>query len=146
MESGYLGVEVNDQRPGFVRIMVSERLPKGPDSPSGDGPRLRYAARFNDRDAALMHTHEILKRRLVDADVHLYRVDEERAIAAIESLGLRHRDVFLDPSMSDATKQAIDAARRELVRQRETRDQIFTILGYAGIAILIFNLLFRSFA
>jgi hypothetical protein len=145
VESGYLGVEVNGQRPGLVRIVVSEYLPTRSDSTTGDGPRLRYAARFNDTDAALMHTHELLKRRLVDLDAHLYRSSEQLAIAAIESLGLSHRDVYFDPGLDQETRVAIESARLEFVRRRKSKDQIFATMGYLGIGILLFKLLAFSF-
>lgn len=144
MDSGYIGVETHRQHPGIVRIVVSDRPPPAGGSQT-DGALVRYAARFNDSAAALMHTHEILKRRLIDVDTHLYRADEVLAIAAIESLGLSHRDVYIDPSIDEATKQAIERARQKLMKQRKHRDQLFTTLGYAGIGILLFNLFVLSF-
>jgi len=128
----------------MVRLMLTSELP---DAQRADADtRLRYAARFNDGDAALMHTHEILKRRLLDPDSHLYRVPEERAIAAIESLGLTHRDVYFDPSMDEATRQAIDRLREDMAGQRERKEQLFTTIGYIAIGLLLFNLFVLSFA
>ena len=144
MDHGYLAVETHRNRPGLVRIVLTRELPA--EQPDDAETRLRYAARFNDGDAALMHTHEILKRRLLDPDSRLYRVPEARAIAAIESLGLSHRDVYFDPLMDDGTRQAIDQLTRYLVVKRQRKEQVFTTLGYIAIGILLFNLFILSFA
>ena len=147
MEHGYLAVETHRNRPGMVRLVLSTELPR-PGRGTGAGPdtRLRYAARFNDRDAALMHTHEILKRRLIDPDAHLYRAEMAHAIAAIESIGLSHRDVYIDPELDDTTRQAIETARRAITAQRRRYEHLFETIGYIGIGLLLFNLFVLSFA
>jgi hypothetical protein len=144
VDHGYLAVETHRNRPGLVRIVLTRELPA--EQPDDAETRLRYAARFNDGDAALMHTHEILKRRLLDPDSRLYRVPEARAIAAIESLGLSRRDVYFDPLMDEGARQAIDQLRQHLVVQRQRKEQVFTTLGYIAIGILLFNLFILSFA
>jgi hypothetical protein len=144
VDHGYLAVETHRNRPGLVRIVLTRELPAA--QPADAETRLRYAARFNDGDAALMHTHEILKRRLLDPDSRLYRVPEARAIAAIESLGLSHRDVYFDPLMDEGARQTIDQLREDLVGKRQRKEQLFTTLGYVGIGILLFNLFILSFA
>jgi len=108
--------------------------------------RLRYIARFNDSDAALMHTHEILKRRLIDADGHLYRVSAERAIAAIESVDLKCRRIYLDGELSDECKEAIASQAERLRSRRRAWAVVFQAFGYIGVGILLFNLCFLSLA
>ena len=107
--------------------------------------RIRYIARFNDCEAGLMHTHEILKRRLLDPDTHLYRVPMEQAIAAIESLGLRHRRIYLDSDFSADTKAHIEALTERYRDRRRYQTAFFQTLGYIGVGILLFNLLVLSF-
>jgi len=92
-----------------------------------------------------MHTHEILRRRLIDPDTHLYRVSPERAIAAIESLDLKHRRTYLDSEFSDESRSAIASLTKRFLMQRRAWATVFETLGYIGIGILLFNMLFLSF-
>jgi hypothetical protein len=144
VHSGYLAIETHRDRPGIVRLVLNSASPDP--TPAADGePRIRYVARFNDGDAALMHIHEILKRRLVDLDAHLYRASLERAIAAAESIDLRHRRIYLDPEISADSKESIDSFARQMRAQRRSWAVFFQTLGYIGIGILLFNLFFLSF-
>ena len=141
MKTGFVFVEIHDGRPGLARIGCSET------SPVTDAPgerHIRYAARFHDSEAAMMHVHELLKRRLVDADAHLYRVEPRQAIAAMMSLGLRHTDHYLDPHMAPAEVAGIRALVEQLQARRRRIDRLFTLAGYAGIALLLFNLVVLS--
>ena len=124
----------------MVRLFLAPRQPE-PESTGPDSRRLRYVARFNDGDAALMHTHELLRRRLVDVDARLYRADLELAVAAIESLGLAHKRVYLDPGFE--RQQRSEIARRTLRfrHRRQIRDRVFTYIGYLGIALLLVHVL-----
>ena len=78
MQPGVLYLETHAAHPGLVRVALADAPP-----PTGTNvpARVRYAARFADRDAALMHTHELLRRRLVDVDARLYRTSLPAAIA-----------------------------------------------------------------
>jgi len=143
LQPGYLAIETHDDRPGVVRLVISQDAPD-PDPGLHSHRHLRYVARFNDREAALMHTHEILKRRLIDLDGHLYRVALEKAVAATESLDLRHRRIFIDPGLSDESHAAIDSLVGEFRRQRRVWATFFQTLGYIGIGLLLFNLFFLS--
>ncbi len=143
VKSGYLSVETHTARPRVVRLMLSDIPP----TTTGEGEaHLRYCARFNDRDAALMHAHEFLKRRLLDPDTHLYRTTLEHAIAAIEVVRLKHRRVYLDPELSDASRSAIAQWIRCFRRNQRRRDRFFEYMGYAGIGLLLFNMFLFSFA
>lgn len=145
MKSGYLSVETHAGRPGRVRLMLSTESPDP--APAAHSPtRIRYVARFNDGEAALMHTHEILKRRLLDPDAHLYRTTAERAIAAIASLGLSHRQVYLDAQLPDETRTAIRDLTARFRGNQRRKDRLFEAFGYIGIGLLLLNLLFLSFA
>ena len=145
MQAGYLTVETHAGHSGLSRLNLSSELPDP--VPTGDAqPRIRYIAHFNDSDAALMHAHEILKRRLIDLDAHLYRVPAEHAAAAVESSDLRHRRVYLDPAFSDDSKLSIDELSARFRNQRRRRDNVFQTMGYIGIALLLFNLIVLSLA
>jgi len=145
MQSGYLAIETHLDHPGIVRLVLSTE-PPDPQAGAHVDRRLRYVARFNDHEGALMHTHEILKRRLLDPDAHLYRVPLERAIAATESLDLKHRRIYLDPDLSDETCAAIESLAKGFRGQRRAWTVFFQTLGYIGIGLLLFNLFFLSLA
>lgn len=145
MQPGYLTVETHAGHAGLSRLKLRREQPD-PDPTGHEQPRIRYVAQFNDGDAALMHTHEILKRRLLDPDTHLYRIAPERAVAAVESLGLRHRRVYLDPDFPEQSRTTIAQFTARFARQRERRERFFQTLGYIGIALLLFNLVALSLA
>lgn len=140
---GFLSIETRDDRPGLVRLRVTEQPPDA-DGTAVDTPRVRYSAHFNDSEAALMHAHELLKRRLVDADTRLYRFPLAQAIAAADSLGLRHRTVYFDHAMSDAERREIARMTLAYRRRRQRRDKLFESIGYIAIGLLLFNLFFLS--
>ena len=143
MQTGYLTVETHAGHSGLSRVNLYSALPDP--EPTGDTqPRIRYIAHFNDGDAALMHAHEILKRRLVDLEAHLYRVSAEHAVSAIEASDLRHRRVYLDPVFSDDSKLSIDELSARFRNQCRRRDHFFQTVGYIGIALLLFNLIALS--
>jgi hypothetical protein len=144
VQTGYLAIETHRDRPGIVRLVLSTEAPDPAPAAHADR-RLRYISRFNDREAALMHTHEILRRRLIDLDTHLYRVPPERAIAAVESLDLKHRRIYLDSEFSDESRSAIASLTERLRSRRRAWATLFQTLGYIGIGILLFNMFFLSF-
>ena len=144
MRPGYLSIQTHDAHRGKVRILVNAQRPAvEPDSRST--PRIRYTAQFHDCDAALMHTHELLKRRLLDPDAHLYRVDLARAIAAVESVDLRRHNVYWDPQIDDDTHAQVTQIVATNRAAQRRKDRFFQALGYIGIAILLFNLFVMSF-
>lgn len=145
MRPGYLSIQTHDAHRGRIRILISAQRPEVETDPSAS-PRIQYAAEFNDCDAALMHTHEFLKRRLLDPDAHLYRVDLARAVAAVESVDLRRNHVFWDPQIGDETRAEIAQIVTVNQEHQRRKDRFFQTLGYIGIAILLFNLFVLSFA
>ena len=142
MENGFLAIETHCERPGKVRLFVSDLAPT-PDTNDSER-RLRYAAQCSDRDAALMHTHELIKRRLVDPDTHIYRVSLARAIAAAESIDLRHRRVYLDPDLDDTTNTQIAEHSAYFIRLQRRKTKFFEIMGYMGIGLLLLNIFVLS--
>ena len=139
MQSGYLAIETHTQRPALVRFVLCEELPD-PDPTGHSERRWRYIAGFNDSEAALMHTHELLKRHLLESETHLYRTSPERAIAAVESLDLRHRRVYLDVDFDDRSRATIASLTEKYVGRRRAWASFFQILGYIGIGLLLLNL------
>lgn len=145
MRQAYLAIETHLDRPGFVRLFLAEHSPAPAAGDSGQ-PQVRYVARFNDSEAALMHAHEYLKRRLIDPDSRLYRASLELAVAAVEAVELRHRRIFLDPFLDDKSLEVIDAEQQRLMRIQERKRRFFEAMGYIGIGLLLFNLFVLSFA
>lgn len=143
MTPGYLIVETNPQSPGLVRLAV---LPKNPETVPRDpeGPRIVFVSRFNDSEAALMHTHAVLRRRLVDIDAGLYRAPPDQAIAAVRAVDLRHHEVYLDPDISEALSARIEALQARLIRRKQWTRQVFETIGYIALAMLIGNLFLLS--
>jgi hypothetical protein len=145
VHAGYLLVETHAQRPGLTRVAVSERLPATPGLREGAPRRIRYVARFSDADAALMHAHNLLRRYLLDADAGLYRTDLNRAIAAVESLGLSHHRVYLDPTLDDGSRADIEHHADRLAAMRRRRDRACYAIGYGALLLLIIRALMGLF-
>jgi hypothetical protein len=145
LRHGHLAVETHVDRTGLVRLFVAEHSP-APEADDSRQPQVRYVARFNDSEAALMHAHEHLKRRLIDPDSRLYRASLEQAVAAIETIELRHRRIYLDPNLGDGSLDAIDSESRRFRRIQERRRRFFEAMGYIGIGLLLFNLFVLSIA
>ena len=139
MQTGFLAIETHRDRPGIVRLVLSAEAPDPAPTAHADR-RLRYIAGFNDREAALMHTHDLLKRRLLDPDTHMYRASPERAIAAVESLGLKHRRIYLDANFDGQSQASIRALTEKYVGRRRAWATFFQTLGYIGIGLLLLNL------
>ena len=139
MRRGFLLIETRADRPGLVRIhgteTESEPAPSFPQR--DDRPRLRYCAHFHDLDAALMHTHEPLRRQLVDVDKGLYRVDPLEAVAAAQSVNLRHWQTYIDAEIADNPRLA------EIVTARLRRKKGFWLLWNIVGAIAILLLLLK---
>ena len=144
MEPGYISVQTHPGHPAQVRLLLADRQPATDASP--DGARVRYIARFGDGDAALMHAHEFLHRRLQDLDAHLYHTDLAHAVAAVRSIDLRHTEVYIDPDIDQSTRDAIDRLVDKHQLWRRRREQIFRIVGAIGIGLLLFNAFVLSLA
>ena len=143
MTPGYLSIETSESHPGMARLIVSRDQPD-PTPALHKDRRIRYIARFNDSEAGLMHTHELIKRRLVDQDAHLYRVTCLQAIAAADSVELRHQVLYLDCDFDDNQRQQIAEMTERYVQRRRRVAQIFETMGYVGLALLLFNMWIMS--
>lgn len=143
MRAAYLCVETHSDQPDKIRLLLCEVEPSDRSEPDNRG-QIRFCAHFNDGDAALMHTHDLLRRRLVDIDNHLYQATIEEAIAAIDSVELRHQVTFTDPALSDGSRHIIDASERDIRRRQARRNRFFEVAGYIGLGLLLFNMFFLA--
>lgn len=144
MKAAYLSVQTHDAHPALTRILVSDEEPHpigGIGTLETASAKTRFVARFNDIDAALMHTHGLLRRRLVDLDARLYRTPLVNAIAAVESLDLRHQTLYLDPDLKPSEREEISRRVEMLQRRRQRSNRCFEILGWIGLALLLLNFL-----
>jgi hypothetical protein len=144
VENGFLSIETHRDKPALVRLLLSTESPD-PEPWVQAERRIRYIGRFTDSEAALMHVHEVLKRRLLDPDTRLYRVPVEQAIGAAESVELKHTRIYLDPDLGDAARASIARFAERIRRNNRRKARLFEILGYIGIGLLLFNLFFLSF-
>jgi hypothetical protein len=144
MREGYLIVETHPGHPDLVCIRGVDRLgdlapAPGGQAPADEGPaQVRYAALFSDLETALMHLHGALRRRLIDIDSRLYRCDPVSAVAAAAAIGLRHRDLYLDPGL--AADPALTAATDRLRQRRRVVHRIWNGVGIAALLLLILKL------
>lgn len=136
MQPGVLYLETHAAHPGLVRVALAD-VPPPTEVGADAAARVRYAARFADGDAALMHAHELLRRRLVDLDARLYRTSLPAAIAAVESLDLSHRRLYVDPGLDADSVATIRRAQARLVRHRQVVDRIWTVVGYIVLGLLL---------
>lgn len=129
MHSGYLTIETNPAYPGTVRLRGTNVLPA--DRPTS----LKYASRFTDLDAALMHFHSALRRHLVDLEPRIYRTSEPTAIAVAEAIELPHRRVFIDPDLANDRDLNTQTAR--LHRSHRRWDRLFDLVGVLALLLLL---------
>jgi len=138
MYGGYLVIETDSARPGFVRVMERASIPAEPPSRRGRGPCMVYAARFDDLSAAHMHAHAALRHCLIDVDEGIYRSDPVSAIAAVSAIDLSHRVAYLDPGLeSDPALVRTIAERR---KRRELADRIWQAVGVIAALFLLIKL------
>ncbi|RNE90360.1 hypothetical protein [Marichromatium sp. AB31] len=128
MHSGHLTVETHPDHPGLVRLQAC-------DQPPSVTPQLRCAIRFEDVDTARMHAHQRLRRRLVDIDAGLYRVDPVTACAAIEAIALPHRRIMFDPAVESDPGLAPLIARYRTHTRRV--DLVFNAIGVFALLLLL---------
>jgi len=138
-------IESRDDRPDRIRVRALAELPamqSGTVLKSEGDARLRYAARFEDVDAALMHAHNALRRRLIDVDRRLYRTDPIEAVAAVDAIDLPHRRVHLDATLAGDDRLTARIARRRAGHERD--DRIWTGIGAAALLFLAALMLFGT--
>ena len=142
MHAGYLIVETHDGHPGYVRLRLSDCLPRTGDAESTGG-EIQYIARFSDADAALMHAHECLRRCLVDLNNRIYRCDLLNAVADIEADSLGHKRVYLHPDLKNEAFSNRLAEKILFLKKRQDRiNDLWQMVGRVSIALLLLNALF----
>lgn len=120
----------------MVRLAGSLSFPAHLTVPAPTRPsRLHFCARFDDLDAAMMHFHSAMPRRLVDLDRRLYRVSVLEAVAAADAILLPHRRVYLDPDLADEPVLAQAIARRRARHLLWTH--VFDGVGYVALLLLL---------
>jgi len=144
VRTGYLYVETSDSHPGLARVVATDLPPRLSPAAEHLDPRVRYLARFDDLDAGRMHAHTALRRRLVDIEADLYRVQAIDAIAAVEASGLRHERLYLDPLLANEPQLHASIARR-LARQQRS-DRVWAAVGVVGAVLLILLVLLKLYA
>ncbi|MES9834743.1 MAG: hypothetical protein ABW157_22025 [Candidatus Thiodiazotropha sp. LLP2] len=134
MKTGYLVLETHPNHKGMIRARIRDELPNTQDS--DEGSTIRYIARFDDIEAALMHLHSELNHQLIDLDSRLYKADIKDAISAIESDQLRHQQVWIDPSINEQDRAEIEAHTAQLKKRHNIQNRIWMIVG--GFFVLLF--------
>ncbi len=139
MDIGFVYLQTSPSHPGLVRVLSTVGDAPNPASPDGSDadPAIRFIARFNDVDAARMHTFNALRHQLVDVENSLFRVDLTDAVAAADSVALPHRRIYLDP---DLGVEAIARIEDETARRRRRgllADQAWRLVGWLAIAWLV---------
>lgn len=145
MNNGYLCIDTHTDHPGLLRLLTSLHTPQLPHAQDTGSEHISYVARFNDIEAAMMHTHTLLRRCLLDPDAHLYRVSLAQAIAAIESLDLKHSRVYLDPDLDENQLAQISHATDTLTIRRKRRSRLIDAIGYLALGIILLQALMTLF-
>lgn len=140
MTPGYIVIESQSRYPGLVRVSRQASQPD-PDPTAHRASRIHCVAAFDDSEAAMLHLHETLKRRLVDVDAHLYRASPEQAIAGIDAVDLHHRLIYLDCDFTPDQRRRIADLTAVRRRHRQRVRRVFDAIGYIGVGLLLFNLL-----
>jgi len=139
MQNGYVTIETHPEHPGQIRIITSEIKPEPPQG--ADGGTIRYIARFNDVEAARRHIHEVLKRNCEDIDTRRYKTEIVQAIAAAESVELKHERTWMDPSLDADALAAIKEKVDKSHQRHRLVDHIARIVGAIAVALLIMRML-----
>jgi len=139
VRGGYLSIETERGHPGLIRLAGSATPPPiwAASGPPGapDQPLLHFCARFDDLDAALMHFHGAMPRRLVDVDEKRYRASVAEAVVAADAIMLGHRRVYIDPELAESPvlRQAIEQRRA----RHERWSRVFDWVGYVALVVLL---------
>ena len=137
MREGYLLIETNPAHPGKVRLRGMDDLPKG--AAAGADPNVRFIARFRDLDAAVMHFHASLSRRLLDVNERIYRADPVEAVSVADAIELSHRCIYIDPALE--RDGLLTAAIERLHRRHRRWERFFNGVGIAAVIFLLAKIL-----
>jgi hypothetical protein len=129
MQSGYLMIATRPDRPGLVYVET------GSVAPQSSRPGLAFAARFSDIDAALMHLHEPLRRRLKNLEPRCYSVELSEAIAVADAIELDHRVVLIEPGLAG---DSLIREQTAMLRRRHRRvDWWLHAVGIFAVLVLV---------
>jgi hypothetical protein len=134
MKTGYLVLETHPEHKDRVRVLMKDELPNT--QSASHGSQIRYIARFNDIDAGQMHLHNMLRHHLVDLDSHIYRIELNRAIAAIEADDLNHARIWIDPSLSESERSRIDKQTTKFKLRHKRWNRFWLAVG--GFFVILF--------
>jgi hypothetical protein len=142
MKTGYLVLETHPEHKDKVRVLIKDELPNTQTASAGS--QLRYIARFNDIDAGQMHLHNMMHNQLVDLDNHIYRIDLNRAIAAIEADDLNHTRVWIDPSLNEKDRAWIDKETAKFKLRHKRWNRVWLIIGALFVIYFFIMTLFTQ--
>ncbi|MBT3044953.1 MAG: hypothetical protein KME67_19005 [Candidatus Thiodiazotropha sp. (ex Codakia orbicularis)] len=140
MKTGYLTLETHPEHLDLVRVIVKDELPNTQEASYGS--QIRYIARFNDIDAGQMHLHNMLHNNLVDLDNHIYRIDLNQAIAAVEADDLNHARVWIDPSLGENDRSFIDTQTAKFKLRHKKWNRFWLIVGAVFVIYFFIMTLF----
>ena len=135
MKSGFLSLITHPEYPGLVSAQIQDSLPEL--IPREDGGEIRYLARFDDIDTALMHVHNRMHRALVNLESRIYRKSLEEMIACAEAIALEHSRVWIDPRLTSEQQAHIGAMTEQLKSSRRRIDRIWQFAGLLGVLLLL---------
>ncbi len=131
-------------RAGYLYITACRDLPQAvclreAAVPPGLSDEAGVVVYFQDLDAAAMHFHAGLRRRLLDVDRKAYRADMAEAAAVLDAIDLHHHCAYLAPDVaaSPALAAATDRLRRKHLRVR----RIFDWVGILALLLLLLTAL-----
>lgn len=127
MRAGYLYITPCGDKPEAVCLQEAEIAPEAPE---GAG----IVAFFWDLDAAMMHFHADLRRRLLDADRRAYRADMVEAAATLDAIELQHQRTYLAPALAAST--ALTEATARLHHKHLRSRQLFDWVGILALLLL----------
>ncbi|WP_316365521.1 hypothetical protein [Candidatus Thiodiazotropha sp. CDECU1] len=142
MKTGYLTLETHPEHQDFVRVLVKDELPNT--QAATHGSQIRYIARFNDIDAGQMHLHNMLHNNLVDLDNHIYRIELNKAIAAVEADDLNHTRVWIDPELDETDRSLIDDQTTKFKLRHKRWNRIWLIVGGLFVVYFFFMTMFSQ--
>lgn len=138
IEKGYLYLQTHKDHPGLVQLQSRKFTP-----PINQGEdeieKTWFAARFNDIEAAKMHAQKAMRKKLVDDN--LYRMDMVHAIAAVDSVNLKHEAVFTDPSIPENELREISELTQTSLLRKKRLFKFGNLIGKLAIAYLVLQML-----
>ncbi|NBC13460.1 MAG: hypothetical protein GVY09_08975 [Gammaproteobacteria bacterium] len=108
-------------------LQAAEIAPQAPESAG-------IVAYFWDLDAAMMHFHADLRRRLLDLDRRAYRADMVEAAAALDAVELQHQRTYLAPAL--AASPALIKATERLHHRHQRWRRLFDWVGVLALVLL----------